>query len=194
MPGAVSLLTGGFPHRRGSGGKLTWRHPREYRGVIGVISRATPPFGSSRQWTPRLKSSGHGTNRPDQGPRTARLPAAATTDAAVSDREMTLPVPNSGRESTLAGSVARWVIGPKCAQLWTRAYVTDWRRPAAGPLSARPRARGTPSAWGGGWRSPPLRTIPAQEAMSRHRLRRGSRRPDPMCGPTTSSESEDGNE
>ena len=32
--------------------------------------------------------------------------------------------PNSGRESTVAGSVARWVIGPRCASTWKPAYAT----------------------------------------------------------------------
>jgi len=44
--------------RRGSGGKLAWPHPREYRRGLGPSGRATPPFGSSGKWTPRLSSSG----------------------------------------------------------------------------------------------------------------------------------------
>jgi len=34
--------------------------------------------------------------------------------------------PKLGREGTLACSVARWVIGPRCAPTWTPAYATDW--------------------------------------------------------------------
>ena len=39
---------------------------------------------------------------------------------------MSLPDQNPGRESTLAGIVARWVIGPRCAWTRTHAYMTDW--------------------------------------------------------------------
>jgi len=125
------------------------RLPARFGGGLRVILRETPPFGSSGPWTPRLKAPGHGTMRSEPGHRTARLPAAATTHSAGSDREMTPPLPNTGRESTLAGSVAGWDIGPRCAQLWTHAYVTDWRWPLAGPLSGRTRALETPNGCAG---------------------------------------------
>ena len=157
------------------------RIEQRYRGDLEVTRRETSLFGSSGSWTPLLKAAGHGTMRPDPGHRMARLPGAATTDAAGSDREMILPVPNPGRESTPAGSVARWVIGPRCAQLCTLAYVTAWRGTVAGPLSGRPQAPETPSGWGGGWQSQSSTKTSAPAAMSRRRLRRGSRWPDPSA-------------
>jgi len=115
--------------------------------------------------------------RPDPGRRTPRLLNAATTHAAGSDREMILPVSNSGRESTRAGIVARWVIWPRCAQLWTHASVTDWRWPLAGPLSERPRAPETTGGSACGWQSPSPMMTPAHVAKSGRRLRRGNRPP-----------------
>jgi len=119
--------------------------------------------------------------RPDPWHRMARLPLAATAHASGSDRDMILPVPNPGRENTLAGSVARWVIGPRSAQFWTLAYVTAWRWPVAGPLSGPPQAPETLSGWGGGWQWPSPTSTPAQAAMSRRRLRKGNRWPDPSA-------------
>ena len=151
------------------------------RGGLGVTNRETPPFGSSGPWTPQLQAPAHGAMRPDPGHRTDRLPAAATTHDAGSDREMTLPVPNPGRESCRAGSLARWDIGPRFAQLWTHAYMTDWRLPLAGPLSGITRALEASSGWAGGQPSPSPTRTPAQAEMSRRRLRRGNRRQGPSA-------------
>jgi len=152
-----------------------------FRGDLGVTHRETSLFVSSGPWTLLLQAVGHGTRRPDPRHQTARLPEAEKIHVARSDSDVSLPVPNPGRESTLAGSVARWVIGPRCAQLWTHAYVIDRRRPVAGPLSGRPRSPEKPSGWAGGWQLPPPTRTPAQAAMSRSRLRTGDLGPGPSA-------------
>jgi len=163
-----------------------WRQARaaalpRISGGLGVTHREMPRFGSSGLWTPPRHVAGHGARRPDPRHQTARLPEAVTTHAAGFDSEMSLPVPNPGRESTVAGSEARWVIGPRCAQPWTHAYATDWRRPCAVPLSRRPRAPEKPSRWADGWQLPPPTRTPAEAAMSRRRLRRGNLGPSPRA-------------
>jgi len=92
-----------------SGGKLVRPHFPGSQREHGVTHRGTPPVGPSGPWTPLPPAPG--TRRTNPGHRTALLPGAATTHAAGPDRGMSLPDPYPRRESTLANSVARWVIG-----------------------------------------------------------------------------------
>jgi len=102
-----------------SGGKLVRPPFPGSLGGRGVINRGTPLSGPSGPWGPPRRAPG--TMGPNPRLRAARLPRATTTRATASDRGMGLPDPNPGRKSTLAGSVARWAIGPRCAPTWTHA-------------------------------------------------------------------------
>jgi len=99
-----------FSHA-GSGGRLVRPPSPGSRGGLGVTHREMPLFGSSGLWTPPLQVAGYGARRPDPRHQTARLQEAATTHAADSDSEMSLPVPKPGRESTpcwQCGKVGHW--------------------------------------------------------------------------------------
>jgi len=79
--------------------------------TVGAVGAPTPGprYDGSRPKAPGGSTPGGGDHRPYRP-----------------KRGMSLPDPNPGRESTLARSVARRVIGPRCAPTWTHAYATVW--------------------------------------------------------------------
>ena len=105
------------------------------------------------------------------------------------------PDPAPARQSGPAGSVARRVIGPRCAPLWTSAYARGWRMPTGGPPCGPNPLRPGTNGRGDALLSPPPRIPQAQAAKSRRRLRRGnsppsrtmSRSPPPSLRRETSS-------
>jgi len=75
--------------------------------TVGAVGAPTPGlrYDGSRPKAPSGSTSGGGEAR-----------------ATNPDRGMSFPDPNPRREITLAGIVARWVVGPRCAPTWTHAY------------------------------------------------------------------------